>query len=47
MTPLILRGKGGGTITTWEFVGDAYVHGIMKGELWEERKGNREDMWVA
>ena len=43
MTPLILReGEG-----TWEFIGDAYVHGIMKGELWEKSKGNRQEMWIV
>jgi hypothetical protein len=46
VTPLILR-KGEGTVTTWEFIGDAYVHGIMKGELWEKKKGDCEDMWIA
>jgi len=44
MTPLILReGEEG----TWEFIGDAYVHGIMKGELWEKSKGDCQDMWIA
>ncbi|KAI4610410.1 hypothetical protein J4E80_008174 [Alternaria sp. BMP 0032] len=43
MTPLILReGEG-----TWEFIGDAYIHGMMKGELWEKSKGNCQDMWIA
>jgi len=43
MTPLILReGED-----TWEFIGDTYVHGIMKGELWEKSKGNCQDMWIA
>ncbi|KAG9188028.1 hypothetical protein G6011_01951 [Alternaria panax] len=46
-TPLILRRKVEGTDTTWEFIGDAYVHGIMKGELWEKRKGDRENMWIT
>jgi hypothetical protein len=46
-TPLILRKKGEGTDATWEFIGDAYVHGIMKGELWDKRKGDRKDMWIT
>ncbi len=56
-TPLILRKKDKGetqlkdgeskTVNTWEFVGDAYVHGIMKGELWEKTKEDREDIWIA
>jgi hypothetical protein len=46
-TPLILRKTGEGTAATWEFIGDTYVHGIMKGELWEKRKGDCEDMWIA
>jgi hypothetical protein len=28
--PVVLRHKGEGE--KWEFVGDAYVHGVMKGE---------------
>jgi hypothetical protein len=56
-TPLILRPTGKvtiqsedgqpKTIPTWELIGDCYVHGIMKGELWETREIDREDMWVA
>jgi hypothetical protein len=46
-TPLILRRKSEGTDATWEFIGDAYVHGIMKGELWDKRKGDRKDMWIT
>jgi hypothetical protein len=46
-TPLILRKTGEGTAATWEFIGDAYVHGMMKGELWEKRKGKCEDIWIA
>ena len=46
-TPLILRKKGEGADITWEFIGDAYVHGIMKGELWDKRKGDRKDMWIT
>jgi hypothetical protein len=46
-TPLILRKKEQGAITTWEFIGDAYVHGMMKGELWDESKGDRKYIWIA
>jgi hypothetical protein len=56
-TPLILRPNGEATIQsedgkpktipTWELIGDCYVHGIMKGELWEKREMDRKDMWVA
>ncbi|RYN71542.1 hypothetical protein AA0117_g9357 [Alternaria alternata] len=46
-TPLILRKKGEDADITWEFIGDAYVHGIMKGELWDKRKGDRKDMWIT
>ena len=56
-TQIILRRKGKNTVqledgirkpvATWEFIVDAYVHGVMKGDLWETRKGDREDMWVA
>ncbi|OAL44273.1 hypothetical protein IQ07DRAFT_592350 [Pyrenochaeta sp. DS3sAY3a] len=31
----------------WEFIGDAYVHGAMKGDVWEKRKNGCEDFWVA
>ena len=34
-TPLIIRATGSGT---WHILGDAYVHGIMKGEVWDELK---------
>ena len=34
-TPLIIRATGTGT---WQILGDAYVHGIMKGEVWDELK---------
>lgn len=33
-TPYIVRLNAGG----WEFIGDAYVHGTMDGELWEDEK---------
>ncbi|KAF1840379.1 HET-domain-containing protein [Cucurbitaria berberidis CBS 394.84] len=55
--PLILRPKGEGsvqvengkdkTVRTWELIGDSYVHGVMKGEAWEMRKGECEDLWIA
>jgi hypothetical protein len=32
--PLVVRDKG----DLWELVGDAYVHGVMDGELWNEDK---------
>jgi hypothetical protein len=35
--PLIVRGREG----MWELVGDAYVHGVMSGELWNEEKCQR------
>lgn len=31
--PFVLRPKG----DAWEFIGDAYVHGIMQGEAHEEK----------
>lgn len=39
--PLVLRrrvteGEGEKKEDTWEFVGDAYVHGVMGGEKWDE-----------
>ncbi|KAH7346853.1 heterokaryon incompatibility protein-domain-containing protein [Rhexocercosporidium sp. MPI-PUGE-AT-0058] len=33
--PIVLRLKGEGV---WEFIGDSYVHGITRGELWDENK---------
>jgi Heterokaryon incompatibility protein (HET) len=39
-TPLILRPKGA---EGWELVGDAYVHGIMKGEAWDDAKCEEMD----
>ena len=36
-TPLVVRSRDG----MWELVGDAYVHGAMSGELWNEEKCQR------
>ncbi|KAK0107960.1 hypothetical protein ONS96_003743 [Cadophora gregata f. sp. sojae] len=33
--PFVVRMKEGGV---WEFIGDAYVHGISRGEVWDEGK---------
>ena len=30
--PVVMRRKGGEASGKWELVGDAYVHGIMRGE---------------
>ncbi|KIW00557.1 uncharacterized protein PV09_07912 [Verruconis gallopava] len=38
--PLILRPKK----RNWELIGDCYVHGMVKGELWDEAKC--EHMWI-
>jgi hypothetical protein len=35
--PLVVRSREG----MWELVGDAYVHGVMGGELWNEEKCQR------
>jgi hypothetical protein len=35
--PLVVRSREG----MWELVGDAYVHGMMGGELWNEEKCQR------
>lgn len=49
--PLVLRPMGeysfrtGETVKTWELVGDAYVHGIVRGERWDEDKCG--DFWIA
>jgi hypothetical protein len=32
-TPLIMRST---SIGTWWMIGDGYVHGIMKGEVWDK-----------
>ena len=37
--PLIIRREG----ESWRLIGDCYIHGIMKGEAWEEVKC--ETMW--
>jgi len=39
-TPLIMRPRGA---EGWELVGDAYVHGIMKGEAWDDAKCGEMD----
>ena len=36
--PLVLRRKLGGKERRYEFMGDAYVHGAMNGELWREER---------
>ncbi|CAO2657077.1 Nn.00g058800.m01.CDS01 [Neocucurbitaria sp. VM-36] len=57
-TPLILRPKGQAsvqlegekekTVQTWKFIGDSYVHGLMKGEVWDNGKeGECEGFWIA
>lgn len=38
--PIVLREKG----ENWEVVGEAYVHGIMEGELWDEERCR--EMWL-
>ncbi|KAJ4324818.1 hypothetical protein N0V94_001047 [Neodidymelliopsis sp. IMI 364377] len=53
--PLILRRKGNCEIPvgdngskrveTWELIGDAYIHGLMKGDKWDEEKSS--DIWIA
>lgn len=35
-TPLVLRAIGGSG--RWELIGDCYVHGVMKGEKFDEEK---------
>jgi hypothetical protein len=39
--PLILRPHG----SNWQLIGDSYIHGIMRGEGFEENKC--EDMWLV
>ncbi|KAL2074911.1 hypothetical protein VTL71DRAFT_8691 [Oculimacula yallundae] len=39
--PIVLRKQG----KNWEVVGEAYMPGVMHGELWEE--GRCEPMWLA
>lgn len=52
--PLLLRPKGehsiqsqgkSKTVQIWELVGDAYIHGLMKGECWDNDKC--EDIWIC
>ncbi|KAG4427535.1 hypothetical protein IFR05_016982 [Cadophora sp. M221] len=38
--PVVLRQKG----ENWEAIGEAYVHGAMRGELWDESRC--EPMWL-
>ncbi|KAH7418554.1 heterokaryon incompatibility protein-domain-containing protein [Cadophora sp. MPI-SDFR-AT-0126] len=38
--PVVLRRRG----EMWEVVGEAYVHGVMRGEAWDE--GRCEEMWL-
>lgn len=54
--PLVLRDKARAVITVdgrerkvraWELLGDCYVHGIMEGQVWEDRKGECTDLWIA
>lgn len=37
--PLVLRREA--RMGMWRLVGDAYVHGVIKGEVWEEKKCSR------
>jgi hypothetical protein len=39
-TPLVLRQRQG----EWILVGDCYLHGVMKGEKWNEDKC--DDIWL-
>lgn len=39
--PLIIRPNG----SDWELIGDSYIHGITKGELWDVEKCN--NMWFV
>ncbi|KAF2686328.1 HET-domain-containing protein [Lentithecium fluviatile CBS 122367] len=46
--PLVLRAREGEG--EWEFLGDAYVHGVMGGEVWERREMGGEvcgEFWVV
>jgi len=38
--PVVLRREEG----RWEVIGEAYVHGVMKGEAWDE--GRCQEMWL-
>lgn len=42
MVPLVLRARGEGR---WKLVGDAYVHGIMHGEAFDEDRC--QTMWIV
>jgi hypothetical protein len=42
-TPFVLRPKGGGI---YQLIGECYVHGAMKGELWEEASKQLEDFCI-
>jgi hypothetical protein len=47
--PYILRGIGKlagneATGSAWEVVGDAYVHGVMQGEVWKDVKDQLVDI---
>lgn len=48
--PLVLRRKVGGenevgVTEEWELIGDCYVHGVMKGEVWDESRC--QDLWLV
>jgi hypothetical protein len=48
--PLVLRRRVGGEKgekerEEWEFIGDCYVYGVMKGEAWNE--SNCQDLWLV
>jgi hypothetical protein len=38
--PIVLRAKG----QNWEWIGEAYVHGVLNGEAWDESACN--PMWL-
>ena len=53
-TPLILRPNGEGnvevmkkTVPMWELIGDAYVHGMMTGNMWDSGREDHEEYWIA
>ncbi|KAF7545365.1 hypothetical protein G7Z17_g9234 [Cylindrodendrum hubeiense] len=39
--PIVLRERGSG----WEVIGEAYIHGVMNGERWDESKA--QHMWLV
>ena len=41
--PLILRQVGDGS--SWQLIGECYIHGVMQGEAFEE--GNCEKIWIS